>query len=92
MHVLLPAEACQRNYSALKGAGQVVQLASSVLWDSGLEERYTIVWYTVTQSSSKGGRLDLNWRPSLTTRDQVLALERHIAQQIHTHNSTAVIF
>ena len=41
MHVLLPAEACQSNYSILKGARQVVQLASSILCNSDLEEQYS---------------------------------------------------
>lgn len=38
MHVLLPDEVHQNNYSALKGVGQVVQLASSIPWSFDLEQ------------------------------------------------------
>lgn len=38
MHILLPAEAHQSSCSALKGAGQVMQLASSVLGNADLEQ------------------------------------------------------
>jgi len=41
MHVLLPAEAYQSSYSAPKGAGQVMQLVSSILCSSDLEEQYS---------------------------------------------------
>lgn len=81
MYVLLPAEACQSNYSALKGAGQVVQLASSILWDSGLDEQYNNTVHFQQQRRKVGSELlealSHNMRPNLGFRKAYCPANTH---------------